>query len=136
VLRDCCNGEARVLLNDHFQARIGRNRELYEAVEAENLQLETQTRVAGNGPTTLMQQSWRPGSRPRPKRRRRRHPQQCRPQPLERGLMAPHHRRRHPSQRAEPPQRPCPRFNPLFTMSHQRTTSQRSHHFDGRLRPA
>jgi hypothetical protein len=46
VLRGCCNGEARVLLNDHFQARIDRNRELYEAVEAENLQLETQTRAA------------------------------------------------------------------------------------------
>jgi hypothetical protein len=46
VLRDCCDGEARVLLNDHFQARIDRNRELYEAVEAENLQLETQTRAA------------------------------------------------------------------------------------------
>jgi hypothetical protein len=46
VLRDCCNGEARVLLNDHFQARIDRNRELYEAVEAENLQLETHTRAA------------------------------------------------------------------------------------------
>jgi hypothetical protein len=46
VLRECCNEEARVLLNDHFQARIDRNRELYEAVEAENLQLETQTRAA------------------------------------------------------------------------------------------
>jgi hypothetical protein len=46
VLWDCCNGEARVLLNDYFQARIDRNRELYEAVEAENLQLETQTRAA------------------------------------------------------------------------------------------
>jgi hypothetical protein len=46
VLRDCCNGEARILLNDHFQATIDRNRELYEAVEAENLQLETQTRAA------------------------------------------------------------------------------------------
>jgi hypothetical protein len=46
VLRECCNGEARVLLNDHFQARIDRNRELYEAVEAVNLQLETQTRAA------------------------------------------------------------------------------------------
>jgi hypothetical protein len=46
VLGDCCNGEAWVLLNDHFQARIDRNRELYEAVEAENLQLETQTRAA------------------------------------------------------------------------------------------
>jgi hypothetical protein len=46
VLRGCCDGEARVLLNDHFQARIDRNRELYEAVEAENLQLETQTRAA------------------------------------------------------------------------------------------
>jgi hypothetical protein len=46
VLRDCCNGEARVLLNDHFQAKIERNRELYEAVEADNLQLETQTRAA------------------------------------------------------------------------------------------
>jgi hypothetical protein len=42
VLRDCCDGEARVLLNDHFQSRIDRN----EAVEAENLQLETQTRAA------------------------------------------------------------------------------------------
>jgi hypothetical protein len=51
----------------------------------------------GNGPETLIQQSWRPGSRPRPKRRRRRHRQQRRPQPLERGLMAPRHRRRHPS---------------------------------------
>jgi hypothetical protein len=46
VLRDCCNGEARVPLNDQFQSRIDRNRELYEAVEAENLQLETQTRAA------------------------------------------------------------------------------------------
>jgi hypothetical protein len=46
VLRDCCDGETRVLLNDHFQARIDRNRELYEAVEAENLQLEMQTRAA------------------------------------------------------------------------------------------
>jgi hypothetical protein len=46
VLRDCCNGEAWVLLNDHFQDRIDCNRELYEAVEAENLQLETQTRAA------------------------------------------------------------------------------------------
>jgi DNA segregation ATPase FtsK/SpoIIIE-like protein len=46
ILRECCNGEARVLLNDHSQARIDRNRELYEAVEAENLQLETQTRAA------------------------------------------------------------------------------------------
>jgi hypothetical protein len=46
VLRDCCDAEARVLLNDHFQARIDRIRELYEAVEAENLQLETQTRAA------------------------------------------------------------------------------------------
>jgi hypothetical protein len=46
MLRDCCDGEARVLLNDHFQARIDRNRELYEAVEAKNLQLETQTRAA------------------------------------------------------------------------------------------
>jgi hypothetical protein len=46
VLRDCCDGEARVLLHDHFQARIDRNREQYEAVEAENLQLETQTRAA------------------------------------------------------------------------------------------
>jgi hypothetical protein len=45
VLRDCCDGEARVLLNDHFQARIDRNQELYEAVEAENLQLETHTRA-------------------------------------------------------------------------------------------
>jgi hypothetical protein len=34
------------LLHDHFQARIDRNREQYEAVEAENLQLETQTRAA------------------------------------------------------------------------------------------
>jgi hypothetical protein len=46
VLRDCCNSEARVLLNDHFQARIDRNRELYEALEAEDLQLETQMRAA------------------------------------------------------------------------------------------
>jgi hypothetical protein len=46
VLWDCCDGEAWVLLNDHFQARIDCNRELYEAVEAENLQLETQTRAA------------------------------------------------------------------------------------------
>jgi hypothetical protein len=46
VLRDCCDGEARVLLHDHFQARIIRNREQYEAVEAEKLQLETQTRAA------------------------------------------------------------------------------------------
>jgi hypothetical protein len=46
VLRNCCDGEAWVLLNDHFQARIDRNRKLYEAVEAENLQLETQTRAA------------------------------------------------------------------------------------------
>jgi hypothetical protein len=46
VLWECCDGEARVLLNDHFQARIERNRELYEAVEAENLQLDTQTRAA------------------------------------------------------------------------------------------
>jgi hypothetical protein len=46
VLRDCCDGKARVLLNDHFQSRIDRNREEYEAVEAENLQLETQTRAA------------------------------------------------------------------------------------------
>jgi DNA polymerase II large subunit len=46
VLRDCCDGEARVLLHDHFQARIDRNREQYEAVEAENLQLEIQTRAA------------------------------------------------------------------------------------------
>jgi hypothetical protein len=45
VLRDCCDGEARVLLHDHFQARIDRNREQYEAVEAENLQLETPTRA-------------------------------------------------------------------------------------------
>jgi hypothetical protein len=74
----------------------------------------------GNGPTTRIQQSWRPWSRPRHKRRRRRHRQQRRPQPLERGLMAPPHRRHHPSQRADPPQRPCPRFNPRFTMFHQR----------------
>jgi hypothetical protein len=40
-----CYGEAWVLLNDHFQAKIDRNRELNEAVEAENLQLETQTRA-------------------------------------------------------------------------------------------
>jgi hypothetical protein len=46
VLRDCCTGEAWALLNDHFQAKIDRNRELYEAVEAENLQLETQNRAA------------------------------------------------------------------------------------------
>jgi hypothetical protein len=46
VLRECCDGEARVPLHDHFQARIDRNREQYEAVEAENLQLETQTRAA------------------------------------------------------------------------------------------
>jgi hypothetical protein len=46
VLRECCDGEARVLLHDHFQSRIDRNREEYEAVEAENLQLETQTRAA------------------------------------------------------------------------------------------
>jgi hypothetical protein len=46
VLRECCDGEARVLLHDHFQTRIDRNREQYEAVEAENLQLETQTRAA------------------------------------------------------------------------------------------
>jgi hypothetical protein len=46
VLRECCDGEARVLLHDHFQARIDRNREQYEAVEAGNLQLETQTRAA------------------------------------------------------------------------------------------
>jgi hypothetical protein len=46
VVRDCCDGEARVLLNDHFQSRIDHNREEYEAVEAENLQLETQTRAA------------------------------------------------------------------------------------------
>jgi hypothetical protein len=46
VLRDYCDGEARVLLNDHFQARIDRNRELHEALEAENPQLETQTRAA------------------------------------------------------------------------------------------
>jgi hypothetical protein len=46
VLRECCDGKARVLLNDHFQARIDRNRELYEAVDAQNLQLETQTRAA------------------------------------------------------------------------------------------
>jgi hypothetical protein len=46
VLRECCNGEARVLLHDHFQSRIDRNRKEYEAVEAENLQLETQTRAA------------------------------------------------------------------------------------------
>jgi hypothetical protein len=46
VLRDCCDREARVLLNDHFQSRIDRNREEYEAVEAENLQLETQMRAA------------------------------------------------------------------------------------------
>jgi hypothetical protein len=45
VLRDCRDSEARVLLNDHFQARTDRNRELYEAVGAENLQLETQTRA-------------------------------------------------------------------------------------------
>jgi hypothetical protein len=36
VLRECCDGEARVLLHDHFRARIDRNRELYEATEAEN----------------------------------------------------------------------------------------------------
>jgi hypothetical protein len=46
VPRECCDGEARVLLNDHFQARIDRNRELYEAVEAENLQLKTRTWAA------------------------------------------------------------------------------------------
>jgi hypothetical protein len=46
VLRECCDGEARVLLHDHFQARFGYNRELHEAVEAENSQLETQTRAA------------------------------------------------------------------------------------------
>jgi hypothetical protein len=46
VLRECCDGEARVLLHDHFQSRIDRNREQYEAVEAENLQLKTQTRTA------------------------------------------------------------------------------------------
>jgi DNA segregation ATPase FtsK/SpoIIIE-like protein len=46
VLRECCDGEARVLLHDHFQSRIDRNQEEYEAVEAENLQLETQTRAA------------------------------------------------------------------------------------------
>jgi hypothetical protein len=46
VLRDCCDGEARVLLHDHFQARIDHNRELYEVVEAENLQLEMQARAA------------------------------------------------------------------------------------------
>jgi hypothetical protein len=46
VLRECCDGEARVLLHDHFQSRIDRNREQYEAVEAENLQLGTQTRAA------------------------------------------------------------------------------------------
>jgi hypothetical protein len=46
VLRECCDGEARVLLHDHFQSRMDRNREEYEVVEAENLQLETQTRAA------------------------------------------------------------------------------------------
>jgi DNA segregation ATPase FtsK/SpoIIIE-like protein len=46
VLRECCDGEARVLLHDHFQSRIDRNREEYEAVEAENLQLEAQMRAA------------------------------------------------------------------------------------------
>jgi hypothetical protein len=46
VLRECCDGEARVLLHDHFQSRIDRNREEYEVVEAENLQLKTQTRAA------------------------------------------------------------------------------------------
>jgi hypothetical protein len=46
VLRECGDGEARVLLHDHFQSRIDRNREQYEAVEAENLQLETQTQAA------------------------------------------------------------------------------------------
>jgi hypothetical protein len=46
LLRDCFDGEVRVLLHDHFQARIDRNWEQYEAVEAENLQLETQMRAA------------------------------------------------------------------------------------------
>jgi hypothetical protein len=46
VLQECCDGEARVLLHDHFQARIDSNWEQYEAVEAENMQLETQTRAA------------------------------------------------------------------------------------------
>jgi hypothetical protein len=46
MLRDCCDGEARVLLHDHFQARIDRNREQDEATEAENQRLEAQTRDA------------------------------------------------------------------------------------------
>jgi hypothetical protein len=43
VLRDCCDGETRVLLHDHFQARLERNREQYEATELENQRREAQT---------------------------------------------------------------------------------------------
>jgi hypothetical protein len=43
VLQNCCEGEARVLLHDHFQARLERNREQYEATELENQRREAQT---------------------------------------------------------------------------------------------
>jgi hypothetical protein len=43
VLRDCCDGEARVLLHDHFQTRLERNREQYEATELTNQRREAQT---------------------------------------------------------------------------------------------
>jgi hypothetical protein len=95
VLRDCCDGEARVLLNDHFQARIDRNRELYEAVEAENLQLETQTRAAWQRAYDAYTASWQLGNRLRRRRRRRRHKQQRLLQPPEQGQRVHPHRHRH-----------------------------------------
>jgi hypothetical protein len=120
VLRNCCNGEARVLLNDHFQARIDRKRELYEAVEAKNLQLETQTRAAWQRAYNAYTAELAAREQAQAQAQARRHRQQRRPQPLERGFMAPYHRRRHPAQRAESLQRPCPRFSPRFTMSRRR----------------
>jgi hypothetical protein len=118
VLRDCCDGETRVLLNDHFQSRIDRNREEYEAVEAENLQLETQTRAAWQRAYNAYTAEWRLGSRPKRSRGRRRRKQ---PRLLQRpGQEWIVHWHRHQPQLAQPFKWPCPLFSSPFTMSHQR----------------
>jgi hypothetical protein len=115
VLRECCNGEARVLLHDHFQSRIDRNREEYEAVEAENLQLETQTRAA-------WQRAYDAYTAELAAREQAQAQSQAQAAQAAAPAAAPWlvHRHRHQPQLAQPSKWPCPLFSSLSIMCRRR----------------
>jgi hypothetical protein len=138
VLRKCCNSEARVLLHDHFEARIDPNWDLHKAVEAENLQLETQT--AGGLATRLRcvhgkagGQGAGPGAGPSAGDTG----SSASPSPQGRGgwRTATAITSTSPSWRG-PPSGPTPATAPCPSCPTKETPTGRPHHSDGRLRPA